>query len=503
MNVNINETVLEDKLTQLEQVHNWSPRVISRLENMIRTADDYDLFRINPIQYAADKRMDEQEAIDLFLYSAKLGLFELEWHLVCSFCAHVVESLSELSSVHSHYKCTFCQAENDVALDDYIQVAFTISRQVRTIGFHQPEQLPIEDYYLKYHFAKGVQPLPDGTTFAQIGKLISRYMNYVEPNERVVVETEITPGMLQAKDLFHRASLVFFLQDAQADEVAIPIQLADGKFQATDHTPAPREINQTVATFHYDAADELDSGKVQLEYTNMMAERSPLWIMHYPAGFEAVSLSFAPFLSGKRLLTTQTFRDLFRSQALSDNEGIAVKEITFLFTDLKGSTDMYDRIGDLNAYYLVRQHFDALITAITNNHGSIVKTIGDAVMATFLTPVDAVQAALDMLEGIEAFNKTRAEPLLFLKIGIHRGASIAVTLNDRLDYFGQTVNIAARIQSLAGASEIYISHEAHSQPEVQDLLTHCDVFEEQVTLKGVRNKIDVCKIVLRTEDGSE
>jgi class 3 adenylate cyclase len=99
-------------------------------------------------------------------------------------------------------------------------------------------------------------------------------------------------------------------------------------------------------------------------------------------------------------------------------------------------------------------------------------------------------------------NMTLAEPLLFLKIGIHSGASIAVTLNDRLDYFGQTVNVAARIQGLAGASEIYISHQAHNQPDVQSLLTHCDVIEEQVALKGVRNKIDVCKIVLRKEDSS-
>lgn len=70
MNGNINEVVLEDKLTQLEQARQWSPQVVSRLENMIRTADDYELFRINPIQYAANKGLDEQEAIDLFLYSA-------------------------------------------------------------------------------------------------------------------------------------------------------------------------------------------------------------------------------------------------------------------------------------------------------------------------------------------------------------------------------------------------------------------------------------------------
>lgn len=495
MAIIINEAVLEDKLTQLEQARNWNPRVVSRLESAIRTADDYDLFRINPIQYATDRNMDEQEAIDLFLHGTKLGLFELEWHLVCAFCAHVVESLSELSSIHSHYKCSFCQAENDVALDDYIQIAFTISPQVRSIRFHQPEQLDIEEYYLKYHFAKGLQPFPNGMTQQQVGDLITRYMKYVEPNERVVVETEITPGMLQAKDLLHRASLVFFLQEHQADMEAIPIHLTDGKFHAAGRTPAPRTVEQTAATFQFGATDELESGKVQIEFTNMMDRRSPLWIMHYPADFESFYVSFNPFLSGKRLLTTQTFRDLFRTETLSVDEGIAVKDITFLFTDLKGSTDMYDRIGDLNAYYLVRQHFDTLITAITNNHGAIVKTIGDAVMATFLSSSDAVKAALDMLQGLDEFNETISVPL-YLKIGIHSGPSIAVTLNERLDYFGQTVNIAARIQGLAGASEIYVSQLAQSHPGVAGLLTNCHVTREQVVLKGVSGKTDVYRISL-------
>lgn len=492
----VNETNLEEKLVQLEQARSWSPRVISRLEATIRTADDYDLFRMNPIQYASDKNMNEPEAIDLFLHGAKIGLFELEWHLVCAFCACVVASLSDLANVHSHYKCEFCAAENDAALDDYIQVAFTISPQVRRIDYHQPHELNIEDYYLRYHFAKGVLPLPNGMTHEQIGRLITRYMQYVEPNEHVVIETSITPGMLQAKDLSHRTSLVFFLDEHQADVEAIPIHLEEGKFQAKDRMFAPRTVEQPAATFYYDATDELDSGQIRIEYTNLMESRSPLWVIHYPAGFQSTYLSFAPFLSGKRLLTTQTFRDLFRTEALSADEGIAVKDITFLFTDLKGSTDMYDRIGDLNAYYLVRQHFDTLIKAITDNRGSIVKTIGDAVMATFMTPADAVQAGLDMLRGLDEFNKTISTPL-YLKIGIHSGPSIAVTLNERLDYFGQTVNVAARIQGLAGASEIYISHTAHSHPEVARLLTDYQVTEEQAVLKGVSGKVNVCKLTMK------
>lgn len=493
----INEQILENKLIQLEEARSWSPRVISRLETMIRTGDDYDLFRINPLQYAADKNMAESEAIDLFLYSAKFGLFEMEWHLVCAFCAHVVESLRDLSNLHSHFKCNFCAAENDISMDDYIQVAFTISPQVRAISFHQADSLPIEDYYFRYHFAKGVQPLPDGTPYLEVAEMLTRHMQYVEPDEKIVIETEIMPGMLQAKDLYHRTSVVFFLQEHQSDLEAIPIHLEEGQFVAKDRQLKPAEIVQPAATFRFDQTDELDSGKVKIEYTNLMEKRSPLLVVHYPAGFQSMYLSFDPFLSGKRLLTTQTFRDLFRSEVLQTDEGIGVKDITFLFTDLKGSTEMYDRVGDAKAYYLVRQHFDTLNNAITNNSGAIVKTIGDAVMATFMTPKEAVQAAIDMIQGLNEFNTTISEDL-FLKIGIHRGHSIVVTLNDRLDYFGQTVNIAARVQGLAGANEIYLTHDVHTYPGVDALLGACEVVGEEANLKGVSGKVPVCKVTLIT-----
>ena len=105
-------------------------------------------------------------------------------------------------------------------------------------------------------------------------------------------------------------------------------------------------------------------------------------------------LEFDPYISGGALLARQTFRRLFRSERVDEREGLGIRQVTFLFTDLKGSTAMYERLGDLNAYSLVREHF-ALLGAIAQDEGgAIVKTIGDAVMAVFSRPADAVAAAL-------------------------------------------------------------------------------------------------------------
>ena len=196
--------------------------------------------------------------------------------------------------------------------------------------------------------------------------------------------------------------------------------------------------------------------------TSIAKKRFAFGIMQLPPGVDRPPpLHFAPFLSGKRLLTTQTFRDLFRSEVIGGNEGIGVKDIALLFTDLKGSTALYDRIGDLNAFALVQQHFEQLQGVTVRHNGAIIKTIGDAVMAAFLNPADAVQAALDMRSEIAAFNERQPDKALILKIGVHKGAAIAVTLNERLDYFGQTVNIAARVQNLADADEIFVSQDVY------------------------------------------
>jgi len=102
-------------------------------------------------------------------------------------------------------------------------------------------------------------------------------------------------------------------------------------------------------------------------------------------------------LDGKRILTSQTFRDLFRHEVIKGNEGINVEDLTIIFTDLKGSTELYDRVGDLKAFNLVNQHFESLAKVIVKNSGAIVKTIGDAIMATFANPLDALKAATEIV----------------------------------------------------------------------------------------------------------
>ena len=198
-----------------------------------------------------------------------------------------------------------------------------------------------------------------------------------------------------------------------------------------------------------------------------------------------------PFLTAKRLLTNQTFRDIYRTDTLDVDQGLKITSLTFLFTDLKGSTALYDRVGDLAAYDLVRDHFRVLNEIVASEAGAVVKTIGDAVMATFPTPDRALAAALRMRNSVRDLKKD-----LLIKIGIHEGPCLAVTLNDQLDYFGQTVNIAARVQGLADERAIFVTKPVVQHPQVVEIIRQnkLEPTEQLASLRGVSDKLAVYQI---------
>jgi class 3 adenylate cyclase len=137
-----------------------------------------------------------------------------------------------------------------------------------------------------------------------------------------------------------------------------------------------------------------------------------------------------------------------------------------MFTDLRESTRLYRKIGDAPAFGRVREHFQVLEREIAGEGGAIVKTMGDSVMAAFRNPINALRA----MRKAQATIAERGEPMLWLKAGIHKGPCIVVNLNDRLDYFGSTVNIAARLPGFSQGGELIFSEEIHDDPEVNEFL---------------------------------
>ena len=137
----LNEAILDQRLTALEAARAWSPRVVSRLETLIRTGPDEALLRINPIRFAGERGLAEREAVDLFLHATLVHLFEMDWALFCPVCSDVVANFRRLGAVQRHFHCNLCHSNYEAALDEFVAVAFTVHPDVRRIRYHDPEQL--------------------------------------------------------------------------------------------------------------------------------------------------------------------------------------------------------------------------------------------------------------------------------------------------------------------------------------------------------------------------
>ncbi|BBH18707.1 hypothetical protein Back11_00520 [Paenibacillus baekrokdamisoli] len=161
--------------------------------------------------------------------------------------------------------------------------------------------------------------------------------------------------------------------------------------------------------------------------------------------------------TASQIMLFPEFRSMFSTDVLAPGQQAGISSLTVLFTDLCGSTAYYEEVGDSSAYGYVRQMFDFLMTVVEKHGGSVVKTIGDAVMAVFDSAEDGLEAALFIQR------KWHAEKELSLRIGLHHGPAVAVGMNGRNDYFGRTVNMAARIQALGGPGEIVMESGLHQR----------------------------------------
>lgn len=447
------------------------------IEALVREGGDRQLNRINVLDFAASHGLAEERAIAAFLHAARLGLFDMSWNLLCPGCGGVLDANATLKTMcKAEYHCALCAAGYEPTLDEMVEVSFTVNPRVRRIAAHDPHSLSYWEYSRQIFWSSGID-LPDDEVFDALLP------------ELMLDSVELPPGekCLLSLQLPEKFIIVF-------DPVTHAAQYIDVKGEPT------RERQELSLVYNRVSAPtgtvQLRPGPLRLSLENRAEVRVLPGV--YIAG-DAMRSLFGRrkrFLTAKRMLTNQTFYDIFRTDALDINQRFRVTSLTFLFTDLKGSTELYERVGDLAAYDLVRAHFGVLNEVVATEAGAVVKTIGDAVMATFPTPDRALSAALRMRKAIHGLNDGREHEDLLVKIGIHEGPCLAVTLNDRLDYFGQTVNIAARVQGLAMSRSIFATEPVIAYPEASRLLASAGLkpMLQHHALRGIADEYTVYEI---------
>src|SRR3954462_10121589 len=280
-------------LTALRQ--SADPQIVECIDHLIESGSDQELNRVNALAFAAAHGLDEEKTIAAFLRAAHIGLFELSWNVLCPGCGGVLDANATLKSVHSdQYNCSLCAAGYEPTLDEMVEVTFTISPRIRRIAAHSPDSLPPIEYYRQVFWSSGID-LPE---------------NYEAALDRIILDMiELGPGEKAFLSLQLPAEFVIIF-----DPVTHAAQFIDVKGEPTRERQTVTLVINDVRT--PSQALELRPGPVRQSIENRAALRTlpGVWVageaLHHLLGQRK------PFLTAKRLLTNQTFRDIYRTDTL-------------------------------------------------------------------------------------------------------------------------------------------------------------------------------------------
>ncbi len=409
---------LVDRLSHFRSLGDTSRKEVSYLRLHLLESDDTELRAMRPFALADRWGTDRDETLSLFLRATREGLLEMDWQVLCPNCRVPKAQYRSLRDLSPRIHCDLCQITFEAELDRYIELRFSVAQQVRQTS-------------------DGQYCIGSPSGFPHI--LVQANL---QPGESQTVSLTLPPEPLRCRTMKSNLAIELAPAEKASDEILFECGTKGWESTARKFKPGPAQI---VITNRTDAPLTVD-----LECLTWQAQ--------------AVTAAYVTCL--------QEFRSLFALEVLPPDKQVGIRNITVLFSDLKSSTSLYENMGDAPAFSRVHRHFDFLGGIIEQHHGAIVKTMGDAVMAVFSDPGHGIAAALTIQKGIEEFcRKAGIDPTLVLKIGLHCGPAISLNSDGRLDYFGRTINIAARLQAKSEGSDIVVSAEFLEDPQVRAVLS--------------------------------
>src|SRR5450631_39824 len=413
----------------------------ARLADFVASGSDADVSRIRPLDLALEWEVDGRELLAVCLSAVVTGLLELRWDLVCPSCRTANDRQTSLSALPAGAHCQLCDISYEIELDRAVEATF-----VPASGLRQPDPGP---------FCIG-GPMRTPHVVAQA---------ILQPHGSVTVSAPEKPGRYR----------VFVRGGASAALEVSEQAVTEVHFQIDGESIEPKSA---IVTPH-----------AKLEITQSSADERHLKIER---------LEWASRAATAHLVSTlPEFRRQFSADLLRPGVSLRVARVALLFTDLTDSTALYHNVGDAKAFKVVQEHFDVLTAIIAEHRGTLVKTIGDAVMAAFVEERDALDTAFAMHRAFPAFRAGNSDAArTLLKIGVYAAAWYVVTANGILDYFGQTVNIAARLQGASGAGEVVIDGQFADEAERCGWLSGFSISEHfEARLKGLPDPVRVARIV--------
>src|SRR6266581_3786853 len=290
------------------------PKPMNAIEKLIQDAPDRELCRINALAFAAKRQLDEEDVLAAFLHGARLGIFDMSWNILCPACGGVLDSGATLKTVkQAEYTCVLCAEDCERTLDEIVEVTFTISPRVRRIAAHDPGTLPFIEYYRQIFWSSGVD-LPDDEALAKWIKETTLDAVELPAGEKVVLSLQLPEGYVIVFDpVLHMSQHIEVNGEPARESQSLAFVMT------RDHAPS--------------GPVQMRPGPLRMTLENRLNVRTlpAIWVVSDKI-HDLVSKR-RPFLTAKRLLTNQTFRDIYRTDTLDVDQRLKITSLSFLFTD--------------------------------------------------------------------------------------------------------------------------------------------------------------------------
>src|SRR5665213_1240205 len=137
------------------------PGAVAAIAELVANGSDRDLNRVNTLAFARKHDLDTEHVTAAFLHASRIGLFEMQWNVLCPGCGGFLDANASLKTIHQDiYNCSLCLAGYEPTLDEMVDVNFTVSRRVRKIAAHDPEALTPIEYWRQIFWSTSLD-LPD------------------------------------------------------------------------------------------------------------------------------------------------------------------------------------------------------------------------------------------------------------------------------------------------------------------------------------------------------
>lgn len=442
----INLQLLDEKMARDSKY--IEPSIFTSIKNFVQTSELVALANINTNRLANRFKEDRLKTLKAFLYLTKSGVFDMEWAVHCPHCNGSQQVSNSLAGIQHEGRCEACLIDFEANFDKQTEIRFKINPAICEVGNIHPFDLNLNSHETE----PGISLQFD-------------------PKSEHFLEVNVTQG-------------VYVLANVAEKKIQVIRVPNDPSPNATE-----LELRYSESTPSLNNLLLKNSGTLSLTIKNETNSEQE---------FVFNRLKEPDWASAALVSTLQEFRDLFSKEMLSGNEAFSIKNLSFIFTDIKSSTELYEKLGDSKAFYLVKEHFKIMEEVVKQHNGGIVKTIGDAVMAVFSSPSSAMACSMEMIEAFDRFNTAGGtRDKIIIKVGIHSGPCIAVTLNDRIDYFGTTVNTAARVQGLSDGRDVMLSDRFFIESQADRMLhpEKWSIDNFTTSLKGLSEKFKIHKIV--------